>query len=150
MMLCTVPKIPGVPPDPSPEELLASSSPVSPTNSHQDRDGEDCAPMGMDLDALNLPLLAASSSGSSSGSGGLMRNGRRRRERPWNETATIKSFPLPSVFDLNDLRHMTVDEASGVMGLSFSDGCLWLLHYDGYIDGTSYLSRCEHWLRWAF
>jgi hypothetical protein len=46
----------------------------------------------------------------------------------------VKTFPIPSTFNLDDLQKMSCDEASGVLGLTFSDGRLWLLYFDGYED----------------
>ena len=47
----------------------------------------------------------------------------------------VKTLPIPSTFNLDDLQKMSLDEPSGVLGLTFSDGRLWLLFFDGYDDG---------------
>jgi hypothetical protein len=53
----------------------------------------------------------------------------------------VKTFPIPSTFNLDDLQKMSLDEPSGVLSLTFSDGRLWLLYFDGYEDGeTSHLT----------
>jgi hypothetical protein len=59
-----------------------------------------------------------------------------RRQLPaYFDETQIKTFPIPSTFNLDDLHKMSLDEPSGVLGLTFSDGRLWLLYFDGYEDG---------------
>jgi len=58
-----------------------------------------------------------------------------RTEMPtYFDETQIKTFPIPSTFNLDDLHKMSLDEPSGVLGLTFSDGRLWLLYFDGYED----------------